>query len=53
MGEAARRHVTQRFTVERLVSDIGHLYEDLIRETRAMVDVTGGPARVQRQASDV
>ena len=42
-----------RFTVERLVSDIGHLYEDLIRETRAMVDRTGGPARVQRQAPDV
>ena len=53
MGEAARRHVTQRFTVERLVSDIGHLYEDLIRETRAMVDRTSGPARVQRQAPDV
>jgi glycosyltransferase involved in cell wall biosynthesis len=53
MGDAARRHVTQRFTVERLVSDIGHLYEDLIRESRAMVDRTGGPARVQRQAPDV
>ena len=37
MGEAARRHVTSRFTVERLVSDIGRLYEDLIRESRAIV----------------
>jgi glycosyltransferase involved in cell wall biosynthesis len=53
MGERARRHVTERFTVERLVQDIGHLYEDLIRESRAMVDMTGGPARVQRQAPDV
>jgi glycosyltransferase involved in cell wall biosynthesis len=52
MGEAARRHVTQRFTVERLVSDIGRLYEGLIRETRAMVDGTGGPARMESQGSD-
>ena len=52
MGDAARRHVTLRFTVERLVSDIGHLYEDLIRETRAMVGDAGGAARVQPHRPD-
>ena len=53
MGEHARRHVTERFAADRLVNDIGHLYEGLIRESRAMVEETGRPARVQRQASDV
>jgi glycosyltransferase involved in cell wall biosynthesis len=52
MGENARRHVTERFTVERLVRDIGHLYEDLTRESRAMVDERGRPARMQRHAQD-
>jgi glycosyltransferase involved in cell wall biosynthesis len=52
MGAAARRHVTERFTVDRLVDDIGHLYEGLIRETGGMVDATRRPARPQRQASD-
>jgi glycosyltransferase involved in cell wall biosynthesis len=52
MGEHARRHVTERFTVERLVGDIGRLYEDLIRESRAMVEATGRPARTQRQVQD-
>jgi glycosyltransferase involved in cell wall biosynthesis len=50
MGRQARQHVTQRFTVERLVSDIGRLYEDLIRESRAIVKETGRPARTRPQA---
>jgi glycosyltransferase involved in cell wall biosynthesis len=52
MGGRARRHATNRFTVERLVRDIGHLYEDLIRESRAMVNETSGPARMHRHAQD-
>jgi len=47
MGREARPHVAARFTVERLVQDIGHLYEELIGETRVIVEGDGRLARMQ------
>jgi glycosyltransferase involved in cell wall biosynthesis len=41
MGQQARAHVAARFTVERLVQDIGHLYEELIDESRAILERAG------------
>ena len=47
MGLRARSHVAARFTIERLVQDIGRLYDELIAGNRAIVDADAGPARTQ------
>jgi glycosyltransferase involved in cell wall biosynthesis len=47
MSQQARAHVAARFTVERLVQDIGHLYEELIEDSRAILETPRRPSDTQ------